>query len=115
MATRVVNETKGTELASSAGQARRPWQRMRGLLGRGSLADDEALILPSAWAIHTWFMRFTIDVVFLDRAGVVLKTVAALPPFRFAAARGARWCIELPPGTVMRTATERGDRVGFTQ
>lgn len=113
--TSIFNETKRTELATHARWAKRPWERLRGLLGRRSLADGEALIFPGAGAIHTWFMRFAIDVVFLDREGTVVKVARELPPFRFTATRRASMCLELPPGTVKRTGTARGDQITFRE
>lgn len=113
--TRIVNETRGTGLASEARWARRPWERMRGLLGRGSLPEGQALIFPRAGAVHTCFMRFAIDVVFLDRDGGVLKATSNLAPFRFTAARRAQTCLELPAGTVERSGTQAGDHITFQE
>jgi uncharacterized membrane protein (UPF0127 family) len=56
--------------------------RNRGLLGRDALPAGTALVLAPCGAVHTWFMRFTIDIVYCDREGRVLKTVAALRPWR---------------------------------
>lgn len=112
--TRVFNETKHTEVAAEAHWATRPWERMRGLLGRRSLPEGAGLIFHTG-SVHTWFMRFAIDVVFLDRDGIVLKAGKTLPPFRFTAARRARTCVELPAGTIARTATAPGDRLTFQE
>ena len=61
-----------------------------------------------------WFMRFAIDAVFIDRSGRVVKVVADIPPWRFAAgARGARDVLELPAGTAARTGTQAGDELLF--
>lgn len=113
--TRIRNETKGSELAGDARWARWPWQRMRGLLGRRSLPEGQGLIFPRAGAIHTCFMRFDIDIVFLDEHGIVLKTARELSTFRFTGARGAHCCVELAAGTMHRTATEAGDRLTFSE
>ena len=56
--------------------------RNRGLLGRDALPDGTALVLAPCGAVHTWFMRFTIDVIYCDREGRVLKTVRNLRPWR---------------------------------
>jgi uncharacterized protein len=82
--------------------------RMRGLLGRRGLASGEGLLLRPAPSIHTFFMRFPIDVVFLARDGEVVKVVSAVKPWRTAAARGARSALELAAGEAER----RGIRVG---
>jgi uncharacterized membrane protein (UPF0127 family) len=86
-----------------------PLARMRGLLGRRSLAPGEGLLLRPASSVHTFFMRFPIDVVFVSAAGEVLK-IAGLPPWRTAAARGAKAVVELPAGE----ADRRGIRVGIS-
>jgi hypothetical protein len=70
------------------------WARLRGLLGR----DPSPILLAPARSVHTCFMRFPIDVVFLDEALRVVKVVRALGPWRFAGARGARAVLELPAG-----------------
>jgi uncharacterized membrane protein (UPF0127 family) len=83
--------------------------RMQGLLGRDALADGEGLVLTPCSSVHTWFMRFPIDVLFLDRQGRVVRGVDALKPFRFAwGGWQARSTIELPAGTLRRA----GVRVG---
>jgi uncharacterized membrane protein (UPF0127 family) len=64
--------------------------RMRGLLGRAGLASGEGLLLSPAGSIHTFFMRFAIDAVFLDRELVVRAVRPTLAPWRVAAARGVR-------------------------
>jgi uncharacterized protein len=88
--------------------ARTPLTRMRGLLGRRGLDSGEGLLLRPASSVHTFFMRFPIDVVFLDRDGAVLKVASRLPAWRTSAARGAKAVVELPAGEAAR----RGIRVG---
>jgi len=84
--------------------------RMKGLLGRRSLATGEGLLLRPAGSIHTAFMRFPIDAVFLDANLRVLRVEANLRPWRIAAQRGARAVVELPAGT----AEGMGLAVGLT-
>ena len=81
---------------------------MRGLLGRKELPDGEGILLRPAGSVHTFFMRFSIDVVFLSREGEVLKVARALPPWRTAAARRAKAVLELAADE----ADRRGIRVG---
>ncbi len=79
------------------------FRRMLGLLGRDRLTDGDGLILEPCSSIHTCFMRFAIDVLFVDRCGRVLRVVERLRPFRFAwGGAGARRTIELPAGTIGR-------------
>jgi uncharacterized membrane protein (UPF0127 family) len=84
--------------------------RMRGLLGRDSLDCREGLLLRPASSVHTAFMQFPIDVVFLDADMRVLRVEANLRPWRVAAQRGARAVVELPAGA----AESRGLAVGMT-
>ena len=84
---------------------------MRGLLGRRSLPDHEGLLLRPAGSIHTAFMRFPIDAVFVDGGGRVLRVMEAMPPWRTAAARGAKAVLELPAGAALAAGLSPGDRL----
>jgi uncharacterized membrane protein (UPF0127 family) len=84
---------------------------MRGLLGRSSLAPEEGILLRPAGSVHTAFMRFPIDVVFVDRDGEVLRVAEALPPWRTASARGAKAVVELAAGECERRGVQVGDRL----
>jgi uncharacterized protein len=86
-------------------------RRMRGLLGRRSLDADEGLLLRPAPSIHTFFMRFPIDAVFLDRDLVVLKVEGHLRPWRTARCKRARAVLELPAGATSKLSLGRGDRL----
>jgi uncharacterized membrane protein (UPF0127 family) len=87
------------------------FSRARGLLGRSSLAEGEGLLLRPASAIHTWFMRFPIDAVFLAEDGAVLRIAAELRPWRAARRRGARAVLELAAGECARRGLQAGDRL----
>ena len=109
---RIRNATRGTELADKAWVARGFWPRLVGLLARPGLAPGEALVLEPCSSVHTAFMRFTIDVVYLDRTGKVVKVAPHMKPFRMGGVlRGSRSVIELPTGTIERTGTARGDEI----
>lgn len=86
---------------------------MRGLLGRRGLDPGEGLLLRPAPAIHTWFMRFPIDAVFLDRDLRVLATRERLAPWRFASCRRASATLELPAGECDRRGIRPGDRLSM--
>ncbi len=90
-----------------------PWPRMRGLLGRSSLPEEEGILLRPASAVHTLFMRFPIDAVFLDRELRVLKVVSCLRPWRIAACRGAKAVLELPAGRSARVGLRPGARLAL--
>jgi uncharacterized membrane protein (UPF0127 family) len=87
--------------------------RCRGLLGRSGLSSGEGMLLRPTSSVHTAFMRFAIDVVFLDRADRVLKVADDLGPWRMAGCRGARAALELPAGEARRRGLRPG--VSLTQ
>ena len=88
-----------------------PLGRMRGLLGRRSLLPGEGLLLKPASSIHTWFMRFPIDVVFLDADLTVLDVRHEVRPWRAALRRGAKSVLELPSGEAARRDLEPGEKL----
>lgn len=91
--------------------AERPLARMKGLLGRRELPPGEGILLRPASSVHTAFMRFAIDVVFLDRELEVVRIVPRLRPWRAAAQRGAHATLELAAGEAERTALRPGERL----
>jgi uncharacterized membrane protein (UPF0127 family) len=86
-------------------------RRLRGLLGVGGLPPGEGIVLRPGWSIHTAFMRFPIDVVYVDADQVVVKVVPNLRPWRASTCRGARDVVELAAGECARTGLRAGDRV----
>jgi uncharacterized membrane protein (UPF0127 family) len=88
-----------------------PLARMRGLLGRRGLETGEGLLLRPASSIHTFFMRFPIDVVFVGADGEVLKIGRRVAPWRTLAARGAKAVVELPAGEADRRVLGVGERL----
>jgi len=91
--------------------ADRALPRMRGLLGRRGLDSGEGLLLRPAPSVMTFFMRFPIDAVFLDREGTVLKVRSNLRPWRLAGCRGAHATLELAAGEAQRRAIAKGVRL----
>ena len=89
------------------------WRRMRGLLGRRTLPSGEGIVLRPAWSIHTAFMHFPIDVVFIDAEQVVMRVEPSLRPFKTASCRGAREIVELPAGECERRGLAAGDRIAW--
>src|SRR6188768_2267715 len=83
--------------------------RMRGLLGRDGLDPGSGMLIDSAPSVHMFFMRFPIDVVFLDRDWRVVGVRHALRPWRVAGARGAAAALELAAGAVAAARIEEGD------
>jgi uncharacterized membrane protein (UPF0127 family) len=88
-----------------------PVTRLKGLLGRDGLEQGEGLLLQPASSIHTFFMRFPIDVVFLDRTLVVVGIQDEIEPWRAAAQRGAKAVLELPAGESSRRGLAVGDQL----
>ena len=91
--------------------AARPLRRMRGLLGRSDLPEGEGILLRPAGSVHTFFMRFPIDVVFLDKEDRVLGIESTVPPWRTANRRGAKSVVELAAGECERRGLRVGDRL----
>ena len=109
----VVRRADGTVVCERCGDARRPLSRMKGLLGRRELPPGQGILLRPAASIHTAFMRFPIDAVFLAADGTVLDVRRALPAWRVAASRGAKAVLELPAGESVRRGVEVGDRLEY--
>jgi hypothetical protein len=112
-AKRILNATKASTVCERAVLADRPLSRMRGLLGRRELPPGEGLLLTPAPSIHTAFMRFEIDALFLDRDLQVLRIVQRLAPWRAAFQRRARSVLELSAGEAARRGVEVGDRLAL--
>ena len=85
--------------------------RTHGLLGRSSFAEGAALVIAPSGAVHTFGMKFPIDLVYARRDGQVIKVRHAMPRNRMSAALGAFAVIELPAGTVERSGLVVGDRL----
>lgn len=111
---RVNNETRLRLLADRAEKATGFLHRFKGLMGRRSLAMGEGLYILPCNSIHTFFMRIPIDVVFLDRQGVIVKLLPALPPWRATSVYfQSRSVLELPAGVLEASGTQEGDRLTF--
>jgi uncharacterized membrane protein (UPF0127 family) len=106
-----VSSADGTVVCERCSVAKTPLARTRGLLGRDDLPPGEGILLRPAGSIHTAFMRFPIDAVFVDGELEVLHIARELPPWRVAAARGARAVLELPAGEASRRGLEVGARL----
>lgn len=107
----LVVPARDTVLATSLVGAFDSASRRRGLLGRDRLAPGEALAIAPSNAIHTFGMRFPIDLVFVRRDGRIVKVREAVAPNRLAAAWRGFAVIEMPAGTVARAGVRTGDRV----
>src|SRR3984885_14909096 len=101
----VTNMTRGTVLATRLEAAHTGPARRKGLLGRDGLAAGEGLWISPCESVHTFFMRFAIDLVYLDRKLQVKKVRSSVGPWRVSACFQAHSVIELPAGTVSATLT----------
>jgi uncharacterized protein len=98
----------GIEVCARCEVAERTIPRMRGLLGRDGLAPGEGMFINPAPSVMTFFMRFPIDVVFVDKAYTIAKVVHSLGPWKTAGARGSSAALELPAGTAAALDLEPG-------
>ena len=114
MVYRAINQTRNHELAAQASRAESFIDRLVGLLGRRGLDPGEALHITPCNSIHTFFMRFPIDVLFLEADGTVVKLFSNLKPWRATSLYPkAQSVLELPAGTLKARPTEVGDVVLF--
>ena len=112
---KVINLTRNTVLAEEARIANNFFTRLVGLLNRSSLKKGEALILAPSHCIHSFFMRFTIDVIFLDKTGKVIDALPSFKPFRLSPLYfHSHSVIELPEHTLQLTQTQPGDILKIT-
>jgi uncharacterized protein len=95
--------------------ANRTHTRMRGVIGWRHLRRGEGVLLRPTFSIHTAFVRFPIDAVFLDRGLQVLSTVENMKPWRLAGYWGANSVLELPAGECERLGVSAGDRLAWGQ
>ena len=109
--THAIIERNGKALAHHVELARSLWARNQGLLGRARLDDGDALYLPGCGSIHTFFMRFNIDIVFLDGKKRVVRIEEGVPPWRFLFAPLGRDVLELSRGRARRCGLKVGDRI----
>jgi uncharacterized membrane protein (UPF0127 family) len=102
----------GMIVADRVTVASRRLDRAVGLLGRGHLDGGEGLWITPCRGVHTWFMRFPIDVIAMDADGVVVDAVSKLKPWRMRLPRpGTASVLELRAGTLLRNPTNIGHRI----
>ena len=112
MALKIVNRTQGDAVVCDRVEvADNLWLRMRGLLGRASLAPGDGMLFRGESSIHSAFMRFRFDAVFMDRELRVVGLAEQIPPWRARSARGARNILELAAGEISRTGLAIGDQL----
>src|SRR6266571_3637238 len=108
----VRNASHDTLLGEAIEVADTAVRRVKGLLGRECLEDGQGLLFKQCSSLHTLFMRFPIDIIFMDRGGRVLRSRDGVGPFKFVAAPlRAHYALELPCGAILRSGTRVGDRL----
>jgi uncharacterized membrane protein (UPF0127 family) len=110
----VRNLTRQTVLATELEVADTGPKRNKGLLGRNGLETGGGLLIVPCESVHTFFMRFSIDLVYLDRGNRVRKVRSAVGPWRLSACLSAHSILELPAGVVLSTQTQKGDVLEFS-
>jgi len=86
------------------------WNRLVGLLATPKLEKNKGLLLSPCSSVHTMWMRYPLDLVFMDKNGRVVKCVKNLLPYRTAAAKKAYYTLELPIGTIDASGVAIGNR-----
>lgn len=111
---KIANLTRETVLADTAEVADHGAARNKGLLGRDALPVGGGLWIVPCEAVHTFGMRFPIDLVYIDRNKIVKKVRSGVPAWRVSGCLSAHSIIELPSGVVLASRTRPGDNLAFT-
>lgn len=112
---KAVNKTKGAILAERVDVAK-GIRRFIGLIGRRHLPNGKGLLIVPCSGIHTYFMRFSIDALYIDEKGTVVRVLNQMPPYKVGPVdRRAKVVLELPAGTCRITGTEEGDKLEFLE
>lgn len=106
---KVINVTKQSVLGDRLKHANTFWPRLRGLLGRTTLGDNEGIVLEPCNAVHGWGMKFSCDVIYLSAEGKVLHVQTLHPGTRGPFLRKAFRVVEVPVGVIGGSRTEPGD------
>jgi uncharacterized membrane protein (UPF0127 family) len=111
---KILNRTRQVVLAHRVEIADRGATRRKGLLGRSGLLAGEGLWIVPCESVHTFGMKFPIDLVYLDRNKKVKKTRSSVAPWRLSACLSAHSVVELASGTIQTTRTQLGDNLEFS-
>ncbi len=113
---RLANRTKGRIIANRVERADSFWKRFRGLMFRRKFSAGDALLFklsrPRRYSIHMFFVRFPIDLLYLDSKFTVVELRPRLKPWRtYRSKAKASYLVELPAGTISRTRAKVGDKL----
>ena len=109
----VRNQTRNTVLAETAEVADTASKRRTGLLKHTGLEPGQGMWIVPCEAVHSFGMKFTIDVIYVDRKKRVRKTRQRMGPRRLSGCLLAHSVLELPAGTIESTGTQAGDQLSF--
>jgi len=111
---KAVNRRTGQVLATDVRVADTLFTRMKGLLGKRELPKGEALCIKPCFSVHTFFMKFAIDVIFLNKKNQIIASVSNLSPNRMTRLYPQSFSVlELPLGTIDASNTKTGDVIEF--
>jgi len=110
---RVVNTTRQIELADRVELAGNGAKRSKGLLGRTGLGPGEGMWIVPCEAVHTFWMKFSLDLVYLDRQNQIAKIKRNVPPWRLSACLTAHSVIEFAAGAIRESDAQPGDKLEF--
>lgn len=109
---KITNLNKSTVLADDVFVADNMFYRIKGLLGRKGVSENQALVIKPCNAVHSFFMSFPIDVLFVDKAGKIVAVEKNLKPWRISKIYfKAQYVIELANGVADKTSTAVGDKI----
>ena|SRR5438067_7829124 len=112
----VSNSSRETVLGEAIEVADTAVRRVKGLLGRECLEDGQGLLFRQCSSLHTLFMRFPIDILFMDKSGKVIRSRSNVRPFKLVAAPfRAYYALELPSEAIHKSSTKVGDRLLFLE
>jgi uncharacterized membrane protein (UPF0127 family) len=112
--TRVLNQTRGNVVCERTEVAGNPFTRMRGLLGRAGLDQGAGMLFRGESSIHSAFMRFEFDAIFMDRDLRVVKVAERIKPWRALGAKGSANILELAGGEISRLGIAVGDQLAVS-
>jgi len=109
MTGRIFGDMRDLPLLQKVRRTETARERAKGLLGSSCLDVGEGLLIVPCNSVHTFFMKYPIDVVFLDHRSRILKIVENLKPYRYAGALRAKGALELQAGAAIRLGLQPGD------
>lgn len=109
----LVDAADGRAVVASVQRTSNAWERLRGLLGRPCPGPGQGLLIDPCGSVHTLFMAYPIDVVYLDRRLRVVQVTASLRPWRLSFARGAALTLELAPNTAAALGITAGRQLAW--